>query len=186
MGDLGNGAFFIHQNGYTVLQHHPEDWREVTQSSHGHSHGKEKVKDGKKEKLNLRSHAYKVEFLGANPNPVVIPDKASVTYTNNFIGNDPSKWATGCKIYGAVVLKDVYPNIDVRYYSDVGRLKYDLIVNPGGNPSKIILKYDGADKLDIRNKELVVKTSVGDIRELSPSVISLKKREERKCRLSTL
>ena len=26
MGQLSNGAFFVQQNGYTVLQHHGQDW----------------------------------------------------------------------------------------------------------------------------------------------------------------
>src|SRR4030095_277436 len=32
----------------------------------------------------------------------------------------------------------------------------------------IALKYEGMDKLEVKNKELVVKTSVGDLRESSP------------------
>jgi hypothetical protein len=28
-------------------------------------------------------------------------------------------------------------------------------VNPGGNPQEIALKYDGAEELKIRNKELI-------------------------------
>ncbi len=67
-----------------------------------------------------------------------------------------------------MIYKNVYPNIDVRYYSEGGRLKYDIMVNPGGNANDIVMQYDGADKLSIKNSELVVKTSVGDVRELYP------------------
>ena len=37
---------------------------------------------------------------------------------------------TDCRIYQAITLKDVYPNVDVRYYTDNGMLKYDIIANP--------------------------------------------------------
>lgn len=158
MGDFGGSAFFIHQNGYTVLQNHPEDWERV--AGHGHAHGSEKK--------SVRAHAYKVEFLGGNPNPEIVPDKPIITYNNYFIGNDPSKWASNCKIFQAVTLRNIYPNIDLRYYADAGSLKYDLIVKPGGNPSQILLSFDGPEKLEVKNKELIIKTSVGNLKELSP------------------
>ena len=90
------------------------------------------------------------------------------TYNNYFLGNDKSKWKGECKIYQAVTYKNMYPNIDVRYYTDAGTLKYDIIVRPGGNINDIALKYDGVDKLEVKNKELVIGTSVGEVKELYP------------------
>ena len=45
---------------------------------------------------------------------------------------------------------------------------HHIIVKPGADISKIALKYSGVDNLEIKNKELRVKTSVGDVRELDP------------------
>ena len=73
-----------------------------------------------------------------------------------------------CQIYQAITLKNVYPNVDVRYYTDNGFLKYDIIVKPGGDVSKIALKYNGVDKLQVKNRELVIGTSVGELKESSP------------------
>ena len=47
-------------------------------------------------------------------------------------------------------------------------MKYDIIAKPGADISKIALRYEGADGIFIKNKELVVKTSVGDLRESYP------------------
>ncbi len=116
----------------------------------------------------LRSHAYSLDFEGSNPNPLIIPEKAQSTYNNYFIGDDPSKWQSNCKIYQAITYKDVYPGIDIRYYSDAGWVKYEFIVNPGADPSKIVMKFNGVDKLGISKSELVINTSVGEVRELSP------------------
>src|SRR5674476_540636 len=69
----------------------------------------------------------------------------------------------------------MYPNIDVRYYTDAGTLKYDLIVHPGGNINDIALKYEGVDKLEIKNKELVIGTSVGEVKELFPYTYQVEK-----------
>ena len=163
MTAAGSGAFFLQKNGFTVLQHNAGDLARVM-----HNHRpKESVSSTLQSQL--RSHAYAVKFVGANENPEIIPDKPLPSVNNYFIGNDKSKWASDCKIYGGVTYKNVYPNIDVRYYSDAGsRLKYDIIVHPGGDINKIALQYKGADGLAIKNKELVIKTSVGDNKELYP------------------
>ena len=125
----------------------------------------------------LRSHAWHVDFVGADPAMRVVPDKVISTYNNYFIGNDPSKWAGNCRIFQAVTLENVYPNIDVRYYTDNGSLKYDILVRPGGNPASIALKYVGTDRLQVKNKELVVSTSVGEKRESSPYTYQNKGKE---------
>ncbi len=97
-----------------------------------------------------------------------MPDKVLPTYNNYFTGNDAAKWASDCKVYEAVTYKNIYPNIDVRYYTESGNLKYDLIVHPGGNPNAIAMRYEGGVKLEVKNKELIIGTSVGSIKELYP------------------
>ena len=167
MGQVSNGAFFVHQNGFTVLQHKAEDLAKLHEYTHNHLGKGARLGDAD-QPLVVHSHAYRVDFVGANLKPQIVPDKALNTYSNYFIGNDPSKWASNCKTYQGITIKNIYPNVDLRYYSDKGNLKYDLIVNPGGNIRDIALKYDGVDKLEIKNKELRIATSVGDLKELTP------------------
>ena len=64
--------------------------------------------------------------------------------------------------------KNIYPGIDLRYYTDNGKLKYDLIVHPGANPENIALKYEGLNGLTVTNNRLILNTSVGDVREMEP------------------
>ena len=164
MTDAGNGAFFLKKNGFTVLQHDAKDLQNMVHKNHVLNQAASAF-----EKSILHSHAYSVQFVSANENPEIVPDKALPSVNNYFIGNDKSKWASDCKIYGGVTYKNIYPNIDVRYYSDAGtRLKYDIIVHPGGDVNKIALQYKGADGITINNKELVIKTSIGENKELSP------------------
>lgn len=161
MGKVPAGAFMVEEDGFTVVQHNPEEWASFTEAVHGHKTG------NKPAATTLHSHAYRVRFEGSNPSPRIIADKPLYTYNNYFIG-DPSQWATECKIYQGITIKDIYPNIDVRYYAGDGSVKYDLIVHPGGDPSKIALRYEGADGLQVKNKNLHIKTSVGDLKELDP------------------
>ena len=164
MSYAGNGAFFLRANGFTVLQHNKDDVERIV-----HKHHLPNSVSAALDNLILRSHAYAVEFVGANEKAEIVPDKAIPSVNNYFIGNDPSKWAANCKIYGGVTYKNIYPGIDLRYYAEEGiRLKYDLIVHPGADASRIALRYKGADGLQVKNNELVIKTSVGDNTELSP------------------
>jgi len=168
--DIPNGSFFLQKTGFTVLLQNEKDLEAFSHQMHGHHH---KADEKGSNRLNnnpvtIRSHAYRVNFAGASGLMKVIPDKALPTYNNYFIGNDKSKWQGDCKIYQGVTYKDMYPNIDVRYYTDQGTLKYDIIVHPGGNINSIALQYEGVDKLSIKNKELVVGTSVGEVKELYP------------------
>ena len=166
MGTISNGSFFIQKNGFTVLQHNSEDLERLQQEMHGHGENGKATKDASANRM--RSHAYKVQFLNAANEPVIVADKGISTYNNYFIGNDPSKWATNCKVFQGITIKNIYPKVDVRYYSHNGYLKYDLIVQPGADLSQIALRYDGVDKLEVKNGELNIQTSVGVARELYP------------------
>jgi len=173
--EIPTGAFFVEQKGFTVLLRNAEDLERLASSAHSHSPTSSATTEMAVKKsvsgdqvIKLRSHAYRVSFLNASKGAMAMPDKALPSYNNYFLGNDPGKWKGDCKIYQAVTYKNMYPNIDVRYYTNAGTLKYDIIIHPGGNLNNIALQYDGVDKLAIKNKELVISTSVGEVKELYP------------------
>jgi gliding motility-associated-like protein len=167
--EAGNSAFFLTKDGYSILMNHPEDYQRLAEFNHGHGFDslvKYNARATAPEKM--RAHAFRVKFLGGNFNSKPIMEKPLPGIENYFIGNDPSKWASECRLYQAITYKNVYPNIDVRYYVQDDQLKYDVVVYPGADVSKIQMRYDGADKISIRDNELVVGTSVGEARELKP------------------
>ncbi len=173
-GSLANGAFFLQPQGYKILLNNPKDLEAISDLYHGHTHKKDSAQNNAKlaapqpDKVILRSHAYEMKFMGGAANAQIIPEKPLNTYNNYFIGDDPSKWASNCKVYQAVTYKNVYPGIDVRYYTDNGQLKYDIIVHPGANPEKIALEFKGTEGLQVKNDNLVIKTSVHEVKELKP------------------
>lgn len=159
--DFSTGSFFLENQGFTVVLHNPDDLKKVSDQMHGSV-----TLTGLP--IVLNSHAYKVKFLGANSFAKNIPDKILDHHNNYFVGSDQSKWASDCKIAQAVSYQNIYPNVDVRYYSDAGKMKYDIIVHPGGNINAIAMQYSGADKIEVKNKELMINTSVGNVKELYP------------------
>ena len=125
--------------------------------------------------LIMHSQLYQVDFINSSDLVVIAGDKPLDTYNNYFIGNDPSKWASNCKIYQAVTYKNIYPDIDLRYYTENGSLKYDLVIHPGGNPDDILMKYNGVDKLTIKSHQLTVHTAAGDVKENIPHTYQFSK-----------
>ena len=174
--DMGGSVFFLQQQGYRVLLNSKEDLQKVAGKYSGHFHDKNGktttsskiVRPPADEPVVVRSHAYEVNFVGSSPYAVAVPDKPLNTFNNYFYGNDATKWASGCRIYQGVTYKDIYPGVDARYYSDKGNLKYDLIVNPNADISKIALRFDGVNGLAVKNGNLIVKTSLGEVSELRP------------------
>ena len=172
-GDFKTGALFLENRGFTVVLQNPADIQRLSEKVHGH--GKVVKPDGdnlktkkREDTVNIQSFSYKVKFLGASAHAMQLPDKRLPTHNNYFIGNDSSKWASDCSLFQAITYQNIYPNIDIRYYSDAGKLKYDFIVKPGGNPDFISMQYEGPNKIYLKDKELIISTPVGDVKELYP------------------
>ncbi len=157
VGQIGIGSLFLERGGFTTLLYHPDDLARL-EGRHGIGGAS----------ATLRAHAYRVRFLGANDQPEILPDKPLPGYNNYFLGNDPKKWASGCKVYQGVTYHDLYPGVDIRYYTNNGQLKYDLVVHPGADVSRIRMRYDGVSRLSRKKEQLIASTSVGDVTQLAP------------------
>jgi gliding motility-associated-like protein len=177
-GIINNGAFFLREKGFTVVQHSSTDLAYLSRLNHGsvsykkRTAAKAAAPAGADNAVTIRSHAYNVEFVNA-AFPAISGNKPLATYNNYFLGKDPSKWKGNCSIYQAVSYENIYPGIDVRYYTNDGKLKYDFIVKPGADLSRIAMKYEGVDGLEVKNEQLVIKTSVGTMHELAPYAYQL-------------
>jgi gliding motility-associated-like protein len=135
----------------------------------------------------LHFHTYRVSFVGANDDVTILPDKAIASYNNYFVG-DRKNWATKCKIYQGILYKDMYKGIDIHYYTDVGTLKYDIVVHPGADPNQVILQYDGQTKLSVRKNRIYIQTTAGTVQELEPHSyqVDASGRSEVSCKYSLL
>ena len=180
-GEISTGNLFLEKGGFTALLYHPDDLKKLTDAHHavpGAGGGVQKeaaadfrggaVAGGSPGGDSLRAHAYRVSFVGANDQVSIVPDKALPGYNNYFIGRDSTKWAGNCKVYQGVTYHDLYPGIDIRYYTNNGQLKYDLIVHPGADVSRIRMRYEGVDRLSTKKDQLIAGTSVGTVTQLAP------------------
>lgn len=117
----------------------------------------------------LRAHGVEVSFLHASPNVRYKPLKEGKGHFNYFLGNDAKNWASGVKGFEEVVYENIYPDIDLRIYLNQAKLKYEFIVKPRADASQISFQYKGAEEVSLNESgQIVIKTSVGDIKEAQP------------------
>ncbi len=111
-----------------------------------------------------------VEFVGANPEYKVSSFFPSDDYFNYYYPHCP-QGINGVKAYNKILSENIYNKIDIAYYCSPEKiLKYDFIVNPGGNVRDIQLKYDGADEVTVVDGKIKVTSSIGELIEHMPKV----------------
>ena len=64
-----------------------------------------------------------------------------------FHSDQKQRWLTNVSHFASVRYQQVYPQIDLKYYSRRQQLEYDFIVHPGGNPDDIEIAFSGIDDL---------------------------------------
>jgi hypothetical protein len=91
---------------------------------------------------------------------------------NYFIGNDPKKWRTNIPTYRAVLYREAYPGIDLKFYGNDRQLEYDVIVKPGADPRQVKFRYQGIRSLKVTpaGDLAITLTDGGELRHQKPLV----------------
>lgn len=113
-------------------------------------------------------HAFKMHFEGALAKVKTEGAEKFTHYENYYIGNDPSKWASHVSNYGRINYHNLYRGIDMTISGGGDSLKYDFLVAAGADPNQIQLRFEGVDKLYLKDGDLHYETSVTHIVELHP------------------
>ncbi len=116
----------------------------------------------------IHFHAFEFKFKNANQDVKIHTLNEYPHYYNYFIGNDKSKWASNVRCYEVVEYENMYDGINIKMYQTGNNLKYDFILNPGAQVDDINIEINGANKIEIYNENLLIRTSVINITELKP------------------
>jgi hypothetical protein len=117
------------------------------------------------------SESVRMRIVGANPSPTVSASNELDGKVNYVLGADATAQLTGIPTYGTVRYTAVYPHIDLVYHDNAGRLEYDFVVDPEGNPDVISLRFDGASSIEIDDSGmLMLRTAVGELRHGPPLI----------------
>ena len=109
----------------------------------------------------------KAAFVGANPIRDVVSEGYMEYKCNYFFGDDPARWRTDVPNYSAIIMRDIYPGIDLRFSGEGNRaLSWEYVAAPGADLSQIKVIYEG-DVETTRDQDgrLLVKTAWGTMLE---------------------
>ncbi len=110
----------------------------------------------------------KLDFVGANKYVTPIGEQETGGIVSYFKGK-PEEWHAGLPTYSKILYPNLWPGIDLVYYGTVNRLKYEFIVHPGADPSKIRLAYRGVESVSVDGDgRLQVNTPVGSFSDDVP------------------
>jgi hypothetical protein len=107
-----------------------------------------------------------IEFVGANPEPMMEALVPSDDYTNYYNGEEEG--ILFVHSYQKIVYHDLYPGIDLEFGIENHQPKYNFIVHPGANPSLIRWKYIGASDVRFAESKIMLKVIAGFIEETIP------------------
>jgi uncharacterized repeat protein (TIGR01451 family) len=111
----------------------------------------------------------RLQFPGANPSPVTTGLDPLPGVSHYFHGNDPTQWTEDVAQFEKVLVRDLYPGIDVLFYGNQRQLEYDFIVRPGADLGRIRLRAVGGEaRIETESGDLVVGSSRGALRQKLP------------------
>lgn len=79
----------------------------------------------------------------------------------------------------SIVYRSLYAGIDLVWKSENNQLKYDFMVAPGADPSRIALRYTGADAMRLVNGQLELTTRLGKYTDAAPMAYQIDGNEKR-------
>jgi uncharacterized repeat protein (TIGR01451 family) len=113
----------------------------------------------------------RMRLEGASRRPQAEALEPLPSRSHYFLGSDPARWRSGVPHFGRVAYRQVYPGIDLVYHGHEGRLEYDFVVAPGGDPRQIQLRFEGADALVLDGAgDLLARTARGELHLSRPVV----------------
>ena len=120
--------------------------------------------------IQTETYRMDVHLEGANPNPTIKTEGRSEDYIQYYNHN-----ALDVRSYQKITYYEVYPNIDWVVYvnknagANEPKVKYDFIVHPGGDPSKIKLKTEWVEELKSNaDGSITLNNRMGSVTEQRP------------------
>ena len=111
----------------------------------------------------------RIKLAGASRSAKLHGTKQLATHVHYYRGIDPSQWLTDVPAWARVEVSRVYPGIDLVWYGKEGELEHDFRVAPGADPSRIHMRFEGAEEVRLEgNGEVMVSVAGGELRLRRP------------------
>jgi hypothetical protein len=166
----GNLSMFLMQSGIAYQFNkvtYPEGYKPLDKFASA----EERIKiERLQSQIQTETYRMDVNLEGANPNPTIKKEGRSDDYIQYYNHN-----ALDVRSYQKVTYYEVYPNIDWVVYVNKNagvnepKVKYDFVVHPGGDPSKIKLKTEWVEELKSNaDGSITLNNRMGGVTEQRP------------------
>jgi hypothetical protein len=166
----GNLSMFLMQSGIAYQFNkvtYPEGYKPLDKFASA----EERIKiERLQSQIQTETYRMDVNLEGANPNPTIKTEGRSDDYIQYYNHN-----ALDVRSYQKVTYYEVYPNIDWVVYvnknagANEPKVKYDFVVHPGGDPSKIKLKTEWVEELKTNaDGSITLNNRMGSVTEQRP------------------
>jgi hypothetical protein len=112
-------------------------------------------------------HVVRLRFEGASPGSTAT-GKSRLRGYSNYLKPGLGETATFVSQYASAQVSEIYPGVSLRLYQDdeTKAPRYDVVLAPGADLSKVRMRYDGASNLRVlRNGQVAYDTSIGTVVE---------------------
>jgi hypothetical protein len=140
----GNTSIFLLGNAITYQfnrTYWPEGYAELV-NERLRDPEKEKQLDALRKEVRLETYRMDMVLEGADPDARISSEGRSSDYTNYYTHD-----ALDVHSYARITYHDVYPGIDWVVYTTEQGIKYDFVVHPGADPSRIQLRFKDHEEL---------------------------------------
>ena len=154
--EISNGMVYVLRDRLRIYQTNPNDALKLHQIHHFQHH--------KDSQYTVQYEVFDVFFSEENNKPIpsnwIEFQNPVPIYHNYYYGNNPSHWVSSLTPFKTLIIKNVYPNIDVKLYFKNHQLEFDWILNPRSHPNQIHLKLSESLSGTItQNGDLLVTTN---------------------------
>jgi hypothetical protein len=139
-----------------------------------------KDKDRPKEDRPIKGVHVRMDFVGANPKPEIVPLERLGTTLSYILGNDPEGWHADVPVWSGIRYVDLYPGVDLEILGTGGAWTWSLIVRDaiqfadeakGAAHKGIRLHVEGHAALALAGDDaFVLSTSAGDVEMPLPTI----------------
>ncbi|MGC4041545.1 MAG: T9SS type B sorting domain-containing protein [Flavobacterium sp.] len=115
-------------------------------------------------------HRIDIDFIGCNPNAVLIPEGKSADYDNYYTVASRPDGVLNVHKFQKITYENIYPNIDVVFFIPEDRSKpveYNFIIRPNASIGDIQMKFSGA-KTELADNKIKMNISFGAMEETLP------------------
>lgn len=162
----GNSTLFINKHGHVISTLDNSALAKFKNFLHGQTN-KESTS------VILNGHAIQRKFINSSEENIWRTEnfqKTVSSFSQDSLIKDFDNLPRG---YHSIIQEGIYDGVNIKYYFQNNKVKYDLIIAPFTNPNQIKFKYEGADSIYLQSQTLIITTSIGELNEEKPYAYQL-------------